>query len=109
MSEADFEHYVSSFSKTGFRGGINWYRNIGGNADRHPDVGVVPLDIPCLMLMADRDPALRPEFAKDMPEKCSNLEMHLIEKAGHWVQQEQAEEFNRHLLGWLHRHFVASE
>ena len=109
LSEADFEHYVSSFSKTGFRGGINWYRNIDGNADRHPDVGVVPLDIPCLMLMADRDPALRPEFAKDMPEKCSNLEMHLIEKAGHWVQQEQAEEFNRHLLGWLHRHFVASE
>jgi pimeloyl-ACP methyl ester carboxylesterase len=57
------------------------------------------------MLMADRDPALRPEFAEDMPDRCSNLEMHLIEKAGHWVQQEQSEAFNRHLLGWLQRHF----
>jgi pimeloyl-ACP methyl ester carboxylesterase len=109
MSDADTEHYVASFSKTGFRGGINWYRNIDGNADRHPDVGVVALDIPCLMLMADRDPALRPEFAKDMPEKCSNLEMHLIEEAGHWVQQEQAEVFNGHLLSWLQRHFATPE
>jgi pimeloyl-ACP methyl ester carboxylesterase len=35
--------------------------------------------------------------------------MHLIKEAGHWVQQEQAEVFNRHLLGWLQRHFGASE
>jgi N-acyl-D-amino-acid deacylase len=70
--------------------------------------GVVPLDIPCLMLMADRDPALRPEFAKDMPERCSNLEMQLIKEAGHWVQQEQVEAFNQHLLGWLDRHFPTS-
>jgi pimeloyl-ACP methyl ester carboxylesterase len=34
--------------------------------------------------------------------------MHLIEKAGHWVQQEQAEEFNHHLVGWLTRHFGQS-
>jgi pimeloyl-ACP methyl ester carboxylesterase len=105
LSEAGFEHYVSSFSKTGFRGGINWYRNIDGNRERHPDVGVVPLDIPCMMLMADRDPALRPEFAKDMPERCSDLEMHLIEEAGHWAQQEQPEVFNRHLVEWLQRRF----
>ena len=106
LGEEDFEHYVASFSRTGFRGGINWYRNIDGNAKRHPDVGVAPLDLPCLMLMADRDPALRPEFAADMPERCSNLEMHLIENAGHWVQHEQSETFNRHLLDWLQRHFA---
>ncbi len=108
LSPDDFEHYVSAFSKTGYRGGINWYRNIDGNAARHPDVGVAPLEIPCLMLLADRDPALRPEFAADMPERCSNLETHLIEGAGHWVQQEQSEAFNRHLLGWLERHFGAT-
>ena len=61
------------------------------------------------MLMAERDPALRPEFAKDMPERCSNLEMQLIEEAGHWVQQEQSEVFNRHLLGWLQRHFERTD
>jgi pimeloyl-ACP methyl ester carboxylesterase len=105
LSAGDFEHYVAAFSRTGFRGGINWYRNIDGNAQAHPTVGVVPLDIPCLMLTADRDPALRPEFAADMPERCSNLEMHLVENAGHWVQREQADTFNRHLVSWLKRHF----
>jgi pimeloyl-ACP methyl ester carboxylesterase len=57
------------------------------------------------MLMAERDPALRPEYAADMPERCSNLEMLLIKNAGHWVQQEQAPLFNRHLLTWLEKHF----
>tara|TARA_R110002124_G_scaffold12197_14_gene58172 strand:+ start:1933 stop:2106 length:174 start_codon:yes stop_codon:yes gene_type:complete len=46
-----------------------------------------------------------PEFAADMPERCSNLEMHLIEKAGHWVQREQAATFNKRLGAWLTRHF----
>jgi pimeloyl-ACP methyl ester carboxylesterase len=107
LSDDHYQTYVEAFSRTGFRGGINWYRNIDNNAVAHPGVGVDPLDIPCLMLMADRDPALRPKFAADMPERCSNLEMHLIENAGHWVQQEQPEAFNQHLLAWLQRHFAA--
>ena len=106
LSDEDMDHYVAAFTATGFRGGINWYRNIDNNAVAHPEVGVKPLNIPCLMLMADRDPALRPEFAKDMPERCSDLEMHLIENAGHWVQQEQAAAFNGHLTAWLKRHFL---
>jgi pimeloyl-ACP methyl ester carboxylesterase len=105
LSEEDVEHYVDAFTRTGFRGGINWYRNIDNNAAAHPEVGAQPLDLPCLMLMADRDPALRPEFAADMPDRCSNLEMHLIEHAGHWVQREQAAAVNAHLCTWLARHF----
>lgn len=105
LSEEDFTHYVNAFSRTGFRGGINWYRNIDSNALAHPAIGVQSLDIPCLMLTADRDPALRPEFAADMPERCSNLEMHLVENTGHWVQREQSAVFNGHLIGWLQRHF----
>lgn len=105
LSEDAFKHYVESFSRTGYRGGINWYRNIDNNALTHPGVGVDPLDIPCLMLMADRDPALRPEFAADMPDRCSNLEMHLVENSGHWMQQEQPAIFNKHLINWLKHHF----
>lgn len=105
LGKAEFEHYVKAFTHTGFRGGINWYRNIGSNALAHPDVGVAQLDLPCLMLTAELDPALRPKFAADMPERCSDLEMHLIKDAAHWVQQEQAEIFNSHLLAWLRRRF----
>lgn len=104
MDEASFEHYVRAFEKTGFRGGINWYRNIDRNREDYPDVGIVPLETPCLMLTAELDPGLRPEFAADMPERCSNLEMHLVEGAAHWVQQECPERFNTHLIDWLGRH-----
>jgi len=108
LSAEHMVHYVEAFSRTGFRGGINWYRNIDNNALMHPEVGVKPLDLPCLMLMADRDPALRPEFAADMPQRCSNLEMHLIENAAHWVQQEQAQRVNEHLIAWLNTHFKST-
>jgi pimeloyl-ACP methyl ester carboxylesterase len=103
LSDSVFEHYVEAFTRTGYRGGINWYRNIDRNASTHPDVGVAPLDLPCLMLMAELDPGLRPEFADDMPERCSDLETHLIKGAAHWVQQEDPETLNRHLLSWLKR------
>ena len=106
LSDREFEHYVAAFTRTGFRGGINWYRNIDNNASAHPEVGVAPLDLPCIMLMAERDPALRPEFAADMPERCSDLEMHIIEKAGHWVNREQTAEFNGYLIPWLKKHFA---
>ena len=106
LSAVELAQYIEAYTRTGFRGGINWYRNIDQNNLAHPDIGVVPIHVPCLMLMAERDPALRPEFAEDMPQRCSNLEMHLIENAGHWVQQEQAEIFNRHLIPWLTKHFA---
>lgn len=105
LSEEDFSHYVESFTRTGFRGGINWYRNIDHNGKLHPGIGVDPLDIPCLMLMAELDPALPPEFAADMPDRCSQLEMQLIKNAAHWVQREQPEAFNGHLVQWLQKHF----
>ncbi len=105
LHEALYEHYIAAFTKTGYRGGINWYRNIDANAVRHPDVGVAPLDLPCLMLTAELDPGLRPEFADDMPKRCGDLEMHMIHNAGHWVQQEHAATLNELLLSWLKRRF----
>jgi pimeloyl-ACP methyl ester carboxylesterase len=55
--------------------------------------------------MADRDPALRPEYEGDMPEPCSNLAIHLVENSGHWVLQEQPTVFNKHLISWLKQRF----
>ncbi len=57
------------------------------------------------MLTAELDPGLRPQFADDMPERCSNLEMHMIEASGHWMQQEHANTFNGYLVSWLDKHF----
>jgi len=105
VSEAELEHYTREFERTGFRGGINWYRNIDRNSREHPGIGVVKLDLPCLMLTAEWDAALRPEMAAGMPGLCADLEMHMIPRAGHWVQQEFPNETNALLIDWLTRRF----
>ena len=98
-------HYIDVFERTGFRGGINWYRNVDRNAELHPRVGVAPLDLPALMITAEWDPALTPALAEGMHERCSDLEIHQIPAAGHWVHQERPQEFDEILVGWLRRRF----
>lgn len=107
LSPDELRVYASSFERTGFRGGINWYRNIDANAANYPDVGKQHLELPSLMICAEWDPALPPALAAGMPSVCSDLETHTIERAGHWVQQESPEQVNALLTDWLVRRFPA--
>ena len=107
LSEQDLEVYASTFERTGFRGPINWYRNIDANGIAYPAVGSQHLDLPTLMICAEWDPALPPALAAGMPALCSDLEMHTIDRAGHWVQQEYPEQVNSLLVDWLSRRFPA--
>lgn len=106
VSEADLDHYAGVFAETGFRGGINWYRNIDRNRERAPGVGTEKIEHPCLMVTAEWDPALRPELAAGMPNLCPDLEMHKIEKCGHWTQQEKPDALNALMVDWLRRRFL---
>ncbi|MFN8051836.1 MAG: alpha/beta hydrolase [Acidimicrobiales bacterium] len=103
--EATIDHYASVFERTGFRGGINWYRNVDANAERHPEIGRTVLDMPTLMICAEWDPALPPALAAGMPSVCTDLEMHTVPRAGHWLQQECPDEVNAILVDWLTRRF----
>jgi pimeloyl-ACP methyl ester carboxylesterase len=96
-------HYAEVFRRTGFRGGINWYRNFDRNWETAPAVGATKIDVPCLMVTAQWDPVLRPEMASGMDAWCPDLETVLIERCGHWTQQEHPEQLNRILLDWLRR------
>ena len=105
LSDEELDLYASTFERTGFRGAVNWYRNIDENGRRYPQVGVAPLDLPALMICAEWDPALPPALAASMGERCSDLEMHTVAKAGHWVQTECPEEVDDLLVDWLTRRF----
>lgn len=107
LSAAELEYYVRAFTRSGFRGPINWYRNIDRNRARCPTVGEAPLDLPCLMILAEWDVALRPALAEPMKGLCSDLEMHMINGCGHWTQQEQPRELSRLMRDWLQRRFCA--
>jgi len=89
LSEEAFETYVRAFERTGFRGGINWYRNLDRNREFFSEIGSKKLDLPCLMVTAEWDRALTPALAEGMPDLCNDLEIHMIKECGHWTQQEK--------------------
>jgi pimeloyl-ACP methyl ester carboxylesterase len=105
VSREELDTYVHAYEKSGFRGGINWYRNIDRNLRDHPEIGVANLTLPCLMITAEWDGALPPRMAAGMPALCSDLEVHNIERAGHWVQQEFPDAVNQTIVDWLKRRF----
>jgi pimeloyl-ACP methyl ester carboxylesterase len=105
LTPEELEHYVRVFTRTGFGGGIRWYRNFDRNWETAPEVGVAKVERPCLMVTAQWDWALRPELAAGMPALCPDLETHRIERCGHWTQQEKPGELNAILVDWLRRRF----
>jgi len=108
LSPAEIETYTRAYARTGFRGGINWYRNFDRNWETAPEVGVAKVELPCLMVTAQWDWALRPEFAAGMPALVADLELQQIAQCGHWTQQEKPAELNRILVDWLGRRFGSS-
>jgi len=96
--------FVATFQRTGFTGGINWYRNFTRNwrlSEGLPD----RIGVPSLMVMAELDAVLPPSAADGMGELIADLEKALIAGSGHWTQQEKPDETNAVILGWLARRF----
>ncbi len=106
LTDAEIDTYTRGFTRSGFRGPINWYRNVDRNQAMYPEIGSRRLEIPCLMITAEWDVAIPPELAAGMPALCSDLEMHMIAGCGHWTQQEKPDELCRLMTDWLTRRFL---
>lgn len=106
LSQEELDFYTRSFAKTGFRGGVSWYRNMDRNWERHTQIGTQKITHPALMVTAEWDMALRPEMAADMPSRCDDLEMVMIKECGHWTQQEKPDELNQIMIDWLKKRFA---
>lgn len=96
--------YARIYAQSGFRGGLNWYRNFDANWERMGGVDH-RLSMPCLMISAECDFMLPPKLTAWMPALCKDLEMHVIPEIGHWTQYEAPEALNAYLLDWLGRRF----
>ncbi len=105
LTDSEIDVYTHAFGR-GFRGPINWYRNVDRNQVMFPDIGIRRLEIPCLMITAEWDFALPPELAAGMPALCSDLEVHMISGCGHRTQQDKPAELNRLMVDWLTRRVV---
>ncbi len=101
LTDADFEVYVKAFERTGFRGGLNWYRNIDRNWEESTNLPQ-QVDHPALMITAELDIVLRPQMAEGMKTWVPNLRNTvLIKGSGHWTQQEKPDEVNKAIVEFL--------
>lgn len=107
LSDEDMDVFVALFQHSGFRGGVNWYRNFTRNWEASADLPTRIDGIPCLMIMAEKDAVLSPAMADGMEEVISDLEKVLVTGSGHWTQQEKPEAVNGFIIGWMRRRFPA--
>jgi pimeloyl-ACP methyl ester carboxylesterase len=104
LSKDEMAAFVDRFERTGFTGGINWYRNFTRNWEKAEGVDQ-QVRVPGLMVMAEKDAVLPPSAADGMEAFVPDLEKALIRDSGHWTQQEKPDDVNRVILDWLDRRF----
>ena len=106
LSELEFEFFVSEYSRTGFSGGLNWYRSMDLKwAQRKPFEGVQST-VPAYFLGSEQDVDLEGFHGDDplgqMREIFPDLrDVRMIPNAGHMVQLEASEAVNAAMLDYL--------
>jgi len=107
LGQTDIDAYAREFARTGFRGGLNWYRNIDRNWELTAPYQGARVEQPALFLAGTREPVLEAPGGEaaleDMAKQVPDLQVVRIEGAGHWLQQERPEQVNDALLSFLAR------
>jgi pimeloyl-ACP methyl ester carboxylesterase len=106
LSETDLSFYATEFARTGFRGGLNWYRNIDRNWELLAPFAGAKVTVPALYMAGDRDlvvafrgmDQLIPNLTKFVPQLRETI---MLRGCGHWTQQERAREVNTAVIGFL--------
>lgn len=107
LTEEELGVYSAEFARTGFQGGLQWYRcRTTGlqNAELQTYSGRT-IDVPSCFIAGASDwgPFQKPGDMESMRNSaCTQMRScHLIDGAGHWVQQEQPGAVTRLLLDFL--------
>ena len=96
--------FVETFKRTGFTGGINWYRNFTRNWERSASYGD-RIEAPSLMITAENDFVLAPSMSDGMEAMVPNLARHNVLGSGHWTQQQMPDEVTAVIADWMAKTF----
>jgi pimeloyl-ACP methyl ester carboxylesterase len=106
LTEADVNFYAAEFARTGFRGGLNWYRNIDRNWELLAPFAGAKVSVPALYMAGERDVVL--DFSgvrqriDEMPQFVPQLRRTaILPGCGHWTQQERTAEVNAAMIDFL--------
>ncbi|KAL9599568.1 MAG: hypothetical protein Q9179_003510 [Wetmoreana sp. 5 TL-2023] len=106
LPDADLQVYVDEFGRTGFQGGLNWYR-VTTDPELQKDLDIFAgkqIEVPCLFMVGMKDWLLHqtPDTVARMKRACTRFQGPvMVEGAGHWVQQEQPEKVAEEVLKFL--------
>lgn len=106
LTEADVELYAGEFEQAGFRGGLNWYRNIDRNWELFAPWSGARVAVPALYMAGDRDLVLAfrgmdkllPALKQFVPRLSDTI---MLAGCGHWTQQERPAEVNAAMIAFL--------
>jgi pimeloyl-ACP methyl ester carboxylesterase len=106
VTEADIDFYVAEFERTGFRGGLNWYRNVDRNWALTAPWSGAKVKVPALYVAGEQDLVVK---FPGMDQLIANLKQFvpklqktiLLPDCGHWTQQEKPDEVNSALIAFL--------
>ena len=107
LPDSDLSFYSAEYRRVGFQGGLQWYRcgTSGAFQGELQTWSGRTIDVPSAFISGKQDWGTyqRPGVFETMQAKaCTNMiGCHLVDGAGHWVQQEQPAEVSRLLLQFL--------
>lgn len=98
----EFDYYVTEFTRTGFTGGLNWYRNFDRNWEILANPAASTISAPALFIAGTNDPVQgftpRDRAADVVTGPYREV---VLDGAGHWLQEERADEVKSELLRFL--------
>ncbi len=102
LSQEELDHYAAEFTRTGFTGGLNWYRNLDRNWELTEHLAGAKVTMPSLFVTGSADPVnlMGPATVMDgwLVDHRGSV---FVDGAGHWVQQESPAEVNAALIHFL--------
>jgi pimeloyl-ACP methyl ester carboxylesterase len=107
LPDAELAFYAAEYQRTGFQGGLQWYRcGTSGAFDAELQTwSGRTIGVPSCFISGKQDWGTYQRagvFEAMQTRACTNMiGCHLVDGAGHWVQQEQPDEVNRLLLKFL--------
>lgn len=102
ITQEEVDYYVDEFTRTGFTGGINWYRNFHRNWEITPQIADAKVECPSYFISGKQDPVIGGrDGGFQSPTLLDWRGETLIDDAGHWVQQEKPAETNAALISFL--------
>ena len=106
LSEADIDFYAGEFKRSGFRGGLNYYRNIDRNWELTAAFAGVNVTVPALYVAGDRDMVVSfpgtDQLLANLKQFVPALRsIQMLPGCGHWTQQERPGEVSAAIIDFV--------